>query len=340
MSRPRRLRRPAVAVTAVLAIALVASALVALCLGPADITVAQVVGSALARLGWGGEALPPTQDAIVWQLRLPRIVAAALVGAGLAMVGAVMQAVTANPLADPYLLGISSGASLGAVTVIVAGAALAPPLAAFAGAALALVLTLTIGGVTVPTRTILAGVAVSAALSAATSLVIFWSATGDTYREILGWLLGSLAGATWTGVLAAAAALMLVGAALVASASVLDAFGLGDRGARSVGVDVSRARPLLLIACALLTGALVSMSGAIGFVGLVVPHAVRLIAGRAGRVHRTLLPLSALGGALLLLWADTGARVAFEPRELPVGIVTALVGAPVVALLLRRGRVA
>lgn len=332
--------RRGAALTVALAVALVASALVALCLGPADITVGQVVGSALARLGWGGQALPATQEAILWELRLPRVLAAIAVGAGLALVGAVMQAVTANPLADPYLLGVSSGASLGAVVVIVLGAALALPVAAFAGAALALALTLTIGGVTVPTRTILAGVAVSAALSAATSLVIFWSATGDTYREILGWLLGSLAGAGWPGVGVAVVAVGVVGAALVASASVLDALVLGDRGARSVGVDVRRARPLLLVACALLTGALVSMSGAIGFVGLVVPHAVRLAAGRAGTAHRALLPLAALGGALLLLWADTGARTLFEPRELPVGIVTAIVGAPVFAAILRRERVA
>ncbi|WP_454111390.1 iron chelate uptake ABC transporter family permease subunit [Microbacterium aurum] len=247
-----------------------------------------------------------------------------------------LQATTRNPLADPYLLGLSSGASLGAVLVIVAGASIVLPLAAFVGAILALAFTLLLASASAPptpSRIVLAGVAASAALSAGTSTVIFWSATGDSYREILGWLMGSLAGSTWHGVAVVGAAFVMVGLPLAMSATVLDAFAFGDRTAMSLGVDVGRARVALLVGSALLTGALVSMSGCIGFIGLLVPHAARMVVGHR---HRMLLPVSALGGALLLVLADAVGRTAFEPRELPVGIVTALVGAPAFALLLLR----
>ena len=247
-----------------------------------------------------------------------------------------LQATTRNPLADPYLLGLSSGASLGAVLVIVAGASIVLPLAAFVGAILALAFILLLASASAPptpSRTVLAGVAASAALSAGTSTVIFWSATGDSYREILGWLMGSLAGSTWLGVAVVGAAFVMVGLPLAMSATVLDAFAFGDRTAMSLGVDVGRARVALLVGSALLTGALVSMSGCIGFIGLLVPHAARMVVGHR---HRMLLPVSALGGALLLVLADAVGRTAFEPRELPVGIVTALVGAPAFALLLLR----
>ncbi len=307
----------------------------AVIIGPADISVSDVWESIAAHLTGAETALSATRDAIVWQLRLPRVLTAALVGGGLAVCGAVMQATTRNPLADPYLFGLSSGASLGAVLVIVAGVTIALPIAAFVGSLIALATTLLLAGVsgsTSPTRTVLAGVAVSSAFSAVTSLVIFWSATGDTYREVLGWLLGSLAGATWTSVLIAAVAFVLFGVPLVLSAYTLDAFAFGDRTARSLGINTTTARFWLLGAGALLTGALVAVSGAIGFVGLVVPHAVRLLVGPG---HRALLPLAALGGAALLLAADTIARTAFDPREIPVGIITAIVGAPAFALLLR-----
>jgi iron complex transport system permease protein len=305
--------------------------------GPADITARDVWASVLHHLGVGESPLTVLRDGIVWQLRMPRVLTAAAVGAGLAMAGAVMQALTRNALADPYLLGLSSGASLGAVSVLLLGLSVLLPVAAFAGALAALLLTLLIaragGAGLAPTRTVLAGVAVSSLGAALTSFVVFWTATGDSYREILSWLLGSLAGADWTTVTIAAGALAAVGLPIVLSGRSLDAFAFGDTAAAALGVHVSRTRWLLLIATALLTGAMVSVSGSIGFIGLVLPHAVRLVVGAR---HRVLLPLSALVGAIVLIWSDTLARTLFDPRELPVGIVTAVVGAPLFILLLVR----
>ncbi|WP_308797575.1 putative F420-0 ABC transporter permease subunit [Agromyces silvae] len=320
--------------------ALVASVVVAVAIGPAGLSPAEVLASVGAHLGLGEPTLSPLRDAIVWELRVPRVLTAAAVGAGLALCGAVMQALTRNPLADPYLLGLSSGASVGAVVVLVLGVGVLLPLAAFGGALAALVATLGLAyaagaGRLQPTSTVLAGIAVTAVFGALTSFVIFWSATGDSYREILNWLLGSLAGADWSAVAIAGGALLVVGAPLIASARTLDAFGVGETGAAALGIHVGRTRAVLLGATALLTGALVAVSGSIGFIGLVLPHAVRLVVGPG---HRALLPLSALAGAIFLIWADTGARTLFDPRELPVGIITALVGGPVFAWLLVRAR--
>nr|WP_286303171.1 putative F420-0 ABC transporter permease subunit [Microbacterium suwonense] len=339
MPRTNPSRRARLALwTAVLLLALAASIVVAVALGPADITPWDAWRSILARLGIGESPLSTLRDGIVWELRMPRVLTSAAVGAGLALCGAIMQAVLRNPLADPYLLGLSSGASLGAVVVIVLGVALALPVAAFAGALAALVATLLLAGAVgriTASRTILAGIAVSAVLGALTSLIIFWSATGDSYREILGWLLGSLAGVTWPTASVALIALLVVGGPLLLTGGTLDAFAFGDRSAASLGVPVARTRWVLLGATALLTGGLVAVSGSIGFVGLVVPHAVRLTAGAR---HRMLLPLSALTGAVFLIWADTLARTLFDPKELPVGVVTALIGAPLFAGLLLRAR--
>jgi len=317
---------------------LVASIGLAVTIGPADLSFGDVWGSIAAHVTGTDSPLSTLRDGIVWELRLPRILTAAAVGGGLALVGAIMQALTRNQLADPYLLGISSGASLGAVTVLMLGAAVVLPLAAFAGALLALGATLALAGAfgrITPTRTVLAGVAVSSLAAAVTSFVIFWFATGDAYREVLSWLLGSLAGARWEAVLIAGGAVLVIGIPLALTGRLLDAFTLGDTTAASLGIPVQGVRWGLLAAGALLTGALVSVSGSIGFIGLVIPHAVRLIAGPG---HRALLPLSALVGAVFLIWADTLARTVFEPRELPVGIVTAIVGAPVFAVLLIRRR--
>jgi len=321
-----------------LAAALVLSIVVSVTIGPANIGFADVWASIGSHLGLGANPLSLLRDGIVWELRLPRVLTAAAVGAGLAVSGAVMQAITRNPLAEPYLLGLSSGASLGAVSVLLLGAAILLPLAAFIGALLALAATLLLAsslGVITPTRTVLAGLAVSSFASAITSLVIFWSVTGDSYREILGWLLGSLAGARWQAVAISFAAIVVAGIPIMLTGRVLDSFAFGDTSAKALGVNVSATRWGLLGASALLTGAMVSVSGSIGFVGLILPHAVRFIAGPG---HRALLPLSALFGAIFLVWADTAARTVFTPRELPVGIVTALIGAPGFAVLLARRR--
>lgn len=331
---PRRL--PLAPLLVALSAVLVVTVLVTVTLGPADLAVADVLRSIGAHLGLATGDVPRLADAIVWELRLPRVLTAAAVGAGLALSGAVMQSLTRNPLADPYLLGLSSGASLGAVAVLVLGASLLLPVAAFAGAAAALLATLALartGGGLTPGRTVLAGLAVSQLCAAATSFVIFWTATGDSYREILSWLMGSLAGASWTTVAIAGLAVLVVGTVLVLRGARLDAFAFGDTSAAALGVDVARTRWTLLGLVALLTGACVAVSGAIGFVGLVLPHAV---AALTGPEHRRLLPVSAVVGATFLIWADTVARTVFDPRELPVGIVTALVGVPVFAVLLRR----
>ncbi|MBO0921446.1 iron chelate uptake ABC transporter family permease subunit [Cellulomonas sp. zg-ZUI222] len=318
--------------------ALVVTLLVAVTIGPADVAVGEVVRSVLAHLGLRAPDVPRLHDAIVWDLRLPRVLTAAAVGAGLAVAGAVMQSMTRNPLADPYLLGLSSGASLGAVAVLVLGVGLLLPVAAFVGALAALVATLTLartGGTLTPTRAVLAGLAISQLAAAATSFVIFWTATGDSYREILSWLMGSLAGATWSSVAIAGGALVVVGTVVLVTAGRLDAFTFGDTAAAALGVDVERTRWAMMTLVAVLTGAMVAVSGAIGFVGLVLPHAVSVVTGPS---HRRLLPVAGLAGAVLLVWADTLARTVFDPRELPVGIVTALIGVPVFAVLLRRGR--
>ncbi|HEY0119877.1 MAG TPA: putative F420-0 ABC transporter permease subunit [Cellulomonas sp.] len=317
---------------------LLVSVVVTVAIGPADLGVSEVVRSVAAHLGFQVTEVPRLHDAIVWELRLPRVLTAAAVGAGLAMAGAVMQSLTRNPLADPYLLGLSSGASVGAAAVLLLGVGLLLSVAAFAGAMLALAAALAlarVGGSLAPTRTVLAGLAVSQLAAAATSFVIFWTAKGDSYQEIVAWLLGSLAGASWGSVAISVGAVVVAALVLAVAAGRLDAFAFGDTAAASLGVDPNRTRWFLLTVVALLTGALVSVSGSIGFVGLLVPHAVSPFTGPS---HRRLLPVAALAGGVLLVWADTLARTVFDPRELPVGIVTALLGAPVFAWLLRRAR--
>lgn len=337
----------------VLLVGLGASFVISVGLGAADITAAQITGSAWHHvtatldtwLGGGVLAVPqtpltPIQEAIIWQGRAPRVLTAAGVGAGLAVAGAVMQALTRNPLADPYLLGISSGAALGAVAVLLLGVGILLPVAAFGGALGALALTLALAGFVTgarltPSRTVLAGVAVAQACSAVTSLVIFTSVRGDAYREVLTWLLGSLGGVTWTSVVLTWAAVLTVGALLAGGGRTLDAFAFGDVSATSLGISVAATRWIGLALVAVLVGAMVSVSGAIGFIGLVVPHLVRLAVSPR---HIVLLPVSAGVGAIGLLWADTLARSIISPNELPVGILTAAIGAPGFALILLRAR--
>ncbi len=322
--------------------ALVVSIAVAVAIGPADLSPGEVARSIAHHLGLGNllglDGLSPLRDAMVWELRLPRVLVSAAVGAGLALSGAIMQSLTRNPLADPYLLGLSSGASVGAVTVLLLGASVLLPVAAFTGAVLALAAALGLAGSLgrlTPTRTVLAGLAVSQLCAAVTSFIIFWSADGDSYREVLSWLMGSVGAATWQSVAIAGVAILVFGIPLMFTGNVLDAFTFGDDSASSLGFNPTRWRWALLLVVALLTGAMVSVSGSIGFVGLIVPHLVRMVAGSG---HRFLLPASALVGAVFLVWADTLARTVFEPRELPVGIVTAIVGAPIFAFVLWKSK--
>ncbi|PSL08528.1 iron complex transport system permease protein [Haloactinopolyspora alba] len=348
-------RRRTLRIGAVLAASvalLVTSVLVTVVLGQADISVRHVWTVLSDRLGLsflqvdvvglGADRPNEIRADIIWQLRLPRALSAIVVGAGLAVVGAIMQTLTRNPMADPYLLGISSGASLGAVLVIVGGVGagvLGVSAGAFAGALLAFALVLVIGqryGTLTPVRMILAGIAIGQLCGAVTSFVILWVADPHATQDVQFWMSGSLAAARWPSL--RLAAVVLVAALLLClwQARTLNAFAFGEDAAASLGVDVNRIRWLLLVACALLTGVLVAVSGAIGFVGLLLPHAVRFLAGPD---HRAVLPLSALLGGVFLLWVDTAARTVFDPRELPVGVVTAMVGVPAFIWVLRQRRV-
>ncbi|MBB5135397.1 iron complex transport system permease protein [Thermocatellispora tengchongensis] len=317
--------------------ALPLSVALAVTVGAADLSIGDMFRSVAAHLGLPVAALPPLQDAIVWELRLPRVLLAALVGGGLAVCGAVLQALTRNPLADPYLLGISSGASTGAVAILILGLGSAATLTvgAFAGsvAAFCCVLALAGAGMASPVRVVLAGVAVSQLFGAVTSLIVIWAGDAHSTRSVTFWLLGSLASATWSGAALCAAAAGIALAVCWAAAPALDAFAFGREAAESMGVSPVRTQLTLLIVTALSTSALVAASGAIGFVGLIVPHAVRFLAGSR---HRVLLPACALYGAIFLLWADTAARALFAPREIPVGVLTALIGVPAFAAVMRR----
>ncbi|MFK4264222.1 FecCD family ABC transporter permease [Streptomyces milbemycinicus] len=320
--------------------ALLMSVAVAVTIGPADISTGDVWASVAAHLGVGESTLTPLRDGIVWNLRMPRTLLAAVCGAGLAVCGAVMQSLLRNPLADPFVLGVSSGASTGAVAVVVlgvGGGAVSLSAGAFLGAllsfALVLLLSHALGGST--DRVVLSGVAAMQLFSALTSFTVLTSADADTTRAVLFWLLGSLTGADWGQVLLCALVLAVVLAVCLGYARTLDAFAFGDEAAAGLGVRVARTRLVLLSATALLTAALVSCAGAIGFVGLVLPHATRALTG-AG--HARLLPVTALTGAVFLVWVDTLARTALDPQEVPVGVVTSLIGVPAFVAVLYRGR--
>lgn len=286
----------------------------------------------------------PTSDAqIVWQIRLPRVLLAVVVGAGLSVVGTALQAAVRNPLADPFLLGGSSGASVGAVLVITGGLQLfgvySLSAAAFAGAAAAFVLVLGLarspGGHISPLRLVLAGVAVSYALSAVTSFLVLRAEDPEEVRSVLFWTLGSLSGARWEYLTLPAAALIAGTILLLAYSRSLNALLLGEESAITLGVHAGTFRRRLLLLCGLLTGTMVAVSGSIGFIGLMVPHMVRLVTGAD---HRRVLPAAALSGAILLVWVDVVARTVIAPQEMPLGIVTSLIGAPFFLWLMRRNK--
>jgi iron complex transport system permease protein len=275
---------------------------------------------------------------IVWQLRAPRAVLAVLVGGSLGVAGAGLQALVRNPLADPFLLGLSGGAGLGAVIAIalrVAGP-WALPLAAFAGALLALALVYrmgVVGGAALDPRILLLGGVAIGAFAAAITTAIVSVADAAELRNAFLWLWGGLSGASWRAVLVLAVYTPLPLFVLFGAARPLDLLALGEEPAGYLGADVERVKRRVYLAASLLTAAAVAVSGVIGFVGLVVPHLARLVWGHR---HRVLLPAAFIGGGALLAIADTLARVVIAPRELPVGVVTALLGVPLFVLLLRR----
>jgi iron complex transport system permease protein len=282
----------------------------------------------------------PTSAFILTQIRLPRVFLAALVGGALALCGAVMQGLFRNPLADPYLLGIASGATAGASLVIALHLDIywgAVPAGAFFGGVLAVWSVYRIA----QTRwaqldnyaLILSGVALAALFSAVTSFLLFYGGASQDARRLIFWILGGLGGAQWVYVLGLLGALLTAGAVLLLFARDLNAFALGEEMAAHLGIEPRHLRKILLFLVTLLTAVAVAVSGTIGFVGLIVPHILRLIVGPD---HRMLLPSAALGGAVLLTLCDTLARTVLAPAELPIGIITALLGAPFFLFLLRR----
>lgn len=326
----------------VLAVALLAAMVLATGFGAETLPVPAVVEVLTHRLA--GQPAPDLGlDTIVWQLRVPRTLLAAVVGAGLALAGAAMQTLVRNPLADPFLLGVSSGAGVGAAAVITSGLFTGAGVwalsgGALAGAAIAAGLVFAVamaqGGLT-PLRLVLTGTVLGSAFAALSSYLVYRSSDPAAAQSVLFWLLGSLAGADWTRIGLPLAVVVTAAIVLVAASGWLDALHMGADTAASVGVPVTQLRIGLYALLAVLVGVLVAVSGGIGFVGLVVPHAVRLVVGPR---HRILLPACALGGALFLVVADAATRVLVRPSEIPVGVLTGLIGAPVFLFLLGRRR--
>lgn len=312
--------------------------------GPITIDAATVVRVIWSHLAGRvpGYQLDPTAVAIVWDLRLPRVVLGSAVGAGLAVCGMALQAMVRNMLADPYLLGINSGASSGAAAMILFGVGLgagehALPASAFIGALAASMMVFLVAGAAgrvTSMRLLLAGVAIGYALTAVTSFLIFASGSAEGSRSVMFWLLGSLTLAQWGSPLAIVVAVVIVTIGVLAlRGRQLDALAIGDETAHILGLAPARFRAQLLVVVALCIGVVVAAAGSIGFVGLVVPHLARRLVGVA---HTWAVPVSALLGAIFLIWADLLARTLLQPQELPIGIVTAFVGAPFLVHLTRR----
>lgn len=314
--------------------------------GAAGLPVGGVVRSLLDGLPLVGveTTLSTQQEAILWSIRLPRMVLGMLVGAGLGMAGAAFQGVFRNPLADPYLLGVSAGAGFGAVLAFGFGLDLgwgpfgAVPAAAFVGALVAVTASALVarGSFSSPATLLLSGVAMAALFSASQTYAL--QRLDETRsREVLSWLFGRLATSGWDQVLILLPYVVLCGAVLMVHRRHLDVLRVGDDEAAALGLDPARSRLIVIVAATLLTAAAVSVSGLIAFVGLVVPHVVRMLSSHS---YRVIVPLSALLGGGFLAAVDIGARTLVAPSELPVGVITAFVGAPFFAWVLWRGRLA
>jgi iron complex transport system permease protein len=323
---------------------LVCSLVVGVLAGPVDLGVGSVLESAAARAHVPGftSSLTQTEEAILWEIRVPRVVLAALVGAMLSLAGATYQGVFRNPLADPYLLGVAAGAGLGATIAI---AYLPPglrgqralPVAAFVGGIVAVMLTYAVGRSARRERDaatfVLAGVTVAAFFTAWQTFLQQQNA--ETLQQVYAWILGNIPSTGWSDVLIVLPYITVAIVVILSLRRVVDVLNLGDDEAASLGVDVRRVRLVLVVAATLGTAAAVAVSGLIGFVGIIVPHAIRLLAGVG---YRALLPLSVIVGAGFLVLADVIARTALSPAEIPLGVVTAFFGAPFFALVLRSTR--
>lgn len=321
--------------TAALIVAMIAGVSV----GPARLPLPVVGQALLAHLPWHPHLSVPAVDVvIVWQVRMPRVILGALVGAMLAGCGAAYQGVFRNPLADPYLLGVAAGGGLGATLIIVTGApaTLLPP-AAFAGAVIAVAFTYLLGTGTSTgggaAAIVLAGVAVGTLLTAIQTYL--QQQHSQSLQEIYAWILGGLSLSTWSEVALILPYAAVTALLLLAHRRLLDVLRVGETEAASLGVDITRLRLTVVAAATLGTAAAVAVSGLIGFVGIIVPHTVRLTAGAS---YRVVLPVSMIGGAAFLVLADIAARTAQAPAEVPIGVITAAIGAPFFLFVLRSRR--
>ncbi len=338
---PKSPRSRPFVLTAVLSLALLAGCLLSAAIGAYNIPLGDVLSSVQHRIGLGGQALDRVGESVLWNVRLPRVALAVLVGASLGCAGALMQGVFGNPLAEPGVIGISAGAAVGAVASIALGLTFfgnwTITVFAFVAGLATVLLVYALsrsGGRTEVVTLILTGIAVNAFAGALIGLFIFF-ADNAQITQITFWQLGSLSQATWPKVLAVLPCALA--GLLIAPfyARKLDLLALGERPARHLGVDVERLRIVLVLVVALLTAAAVAVAGIISFVGLLVPHLLRMANGPG---HRFLVPGSALGGALILVAGDLAARTVAAPAELPLGVLTALFGSPFFFWLLRRTR--
>lgn len=330
-------KRRTLAALLALGASLLLAALIALALGSEHVAAPQIIAALWAKLMGATSPLTREQEVIIFNLRLPRIALAISVGAALAIAGAAFQALLRNPLADPYVLGVSGGAAVGSIIAIMFAGELiiARPLFGFAGAGLATLIVYRLGRrADDPGHLVLAGVVMSTFLS---SVIVLLTALADNVRlrNITLWLLGDLSSGTLEGLFFVLAAALAGAVVLVTQARPLNLMMIGERDAFALGVETARVRWIVYLTASLLTGAAVAAGGAIGYVGLVTPHLVRLATGTDNRL---VIPASALGGALLVLLADTVARTLLSPRELPTGAITALIGAPIFVYLLLKGR--
>nr|WP_228539722.1 iron ABC transporter permease [Nocardia sp. XZ_19_385] len=323
--------------------ALIVLALVSAAVGQVPTTPGEVAGSIAHRIGldWGSMPAHPAGEVTLWEVRFPRVVLAILVGAALATAGALLQGVFANPLAEPGVIGVSAGAAVGAGTVIVVGgafvAAWSIAAAAFVGGLITTLMVYLLSrsnGRTEVVTLVLTGVAINAFAGGLIAFLLF-IATPAARDQIVFWQLGSLNGATWDAVRVVAPLTLIGVAAAILIAARLDLLALGESAARHLGVDVERLRRNVIVIVAVLATAGVAFSGIILFVGLIVPHLVRMLVGPA---HRILIPLSAILGAVVLLASDVGARSLVDNADLPLGMLTSLIGGPFFFWLLRRTR--
>ena len=294
------------------------------------------------KIGNLDEILNSTLFDIIWGVRMPRVLLGAFAGMALAMVGVIMQATIQNPLGDPYILGLSSGASLGATFSILIGfsgvlSSFGAPLGAFLGALMASIFVYflaRIGGRITPFKMILAGMVISSICSSLTSLIIFLSKDNEGIRTVNFWMMGSLAGAEWSNIVLPIAISVIPLIYFFTQYRNLNLMVLGDETSITLGLNIEKHRKIYMILSSLITGVIVSVCGTIGFVGIMIPHIVRLIFGTD---HKTLLPFSALVGAIFLIWADVVARCAITNMELPIGIITSVIGAPFLLWLMVKG---